>query len=498
MKFDMEKGEGIELGKRFEVRAFPTFFILRPDGTVQHKLVGGSQWERFRMRVERGLNEKTSLLYLEGRNQAGKLSTKEYAAYVNALRDASRDKEIETFCQEAFGKLNDKVKCRRENWYLFEQEMLPNDERFIYLVENKSDFDKNIGGTIVDERICSVYSDALNRLHSDKGNTWVEMCGLIKRQSEKIEFDGKDKISCLLEYIVALKARDVENVLQCLEKNKENLPTYVEFDMLGGLNFIVDLGDNSQVEHYIQLGREAENKAGTPQLKELIKRAFDKLQDELTDRTTYVELKGKVTKDKMENVNLYEVVDGKERLVATTHISEDGHYGFSFQPAYQGFYTVGGEKILDRVRLYLEPGDRAEVNILEDTLMITDRNTPENLLLARWESMMIPVRKRLDDMKYVLFDYRDFYLILRLLPQAEKFKDEITFRDATFAALVRQTVDYDLDYAAFRILNALKATKEVYMRDGRPTHIPSRPTQQIIRNIIKQSWKKESYRMLLY
>ena len=404
VKFDMEKGEGIELGKRFEVRAFPTFFILRPDGTVQHKLVGGSQWERFRMRVERGLNEKTSLLYLEGRNQAGKLSTKEYAAYVNALRDASHDNEIETFCQKAFGKLNDKVKCRKENWYLFEQEMQPNDERFIYLVENKSDFDKNIGSTIVDERICSVYSDALNRLHSDKGNTWVEMYGLIKTQSGKIEFDGKDKISCLLEYIVALKTRDVENVLQCLEKNKENLPTYVEFDMLGGLNFIMNLGDNSQVERYIQLGREAEDKAETPQLKEIIKRVFDKLQGELTDRTTYVELKGKVAKEKRENVNLYEVVDGKERLVATTHISEDGHYGFSFQPAYQGFYTVGGEKILDRVRLYLEPGDRAEVNILEDTLMITDRNTPENLLLARWESMMITLRKRLDYMKYFLFD----------------------------------------------------------------------------------------------
>lgn len=146
----------------------------------------------------------------------------------------------------------------------------------------------------------------------------------------------------------------------------------------------------------------------------------------MTDRTTYVELKGKVTKDKMENVNLYEVVDGKERLVATTHISEDGHYGFSFQPAYQGFYTVGGEKILDRVRLYLEPGDRAEVNILEDTLMITDRNTPENLLLARWESMMIPVRKRLDDMKYVLFDYRDFYPYFEaFLPQAESLRSKI-------------------------------------------------------------------------
>ena len=201
--------------------------------------------------------------------------------------------------------MNDKVKCRKENWYLFEQEMQPNDERFIYLVENKSDIDKNIGSTIVDERICSVYSDALNRLHSDKGNTWVEMYGLIKTQSGKIEFDGKDKISCLLEYIVALKTREVESVLQCLEKNKENLPTYVEFDMLGGLNFIMNLGDNSQVERYIHLGREAEDKAETPQLKEIIKRVFDKLQGELTDRTTYVELKGKVTKDKMENVNLY-------------------------------------------------------------------------------------------------------------------------------------------------------------------------------------------------
>lgn len=62
--------------------------------------------------------------------------------------------------------------------------------------------------------------------------------------------------------------------------------------MLGGLNFIMNLGDNSQVERYIQLGREAEDKAETPQLKEIIKRVFDKLQGELTDRTTYVELKG--------------------------------------------------------------------------------------------------------------------------------------------------------------------------------------------------------------
>lgn len=40
----------------------------------------------------------------------------------------------------------------------------------------------------MDERICSVYSDALTRLHHDRGDEWVEMYGLIKTQSGKIEF----------------------------------------------------------------------------------------------------------------------------------------------------------------------------------------------------------------------------------------------------------------------------------------------------------------------
>ena len=34
LKIDMEKGEGPELVKRYGIRAFPTFLILRPDGSV--------------------------------------------------------------------------------------------------------------------------------------------------------------------------------------------------------------------------------------------------------------------------------------------------------------------------------------------------------------------------------------------------------------------------------------------------------------------------------
>ena len=43
LKVDMEKGEGPELAKRYSIRAFPTFLILRPDGSVYHKLLGSGE-----------------------------------------------------------------------------------------------------------------------------------------------------------------------------------------------------------------------------------------------------------------------------------------------------------------------------------------------------------------------------------------------------------------------------------------------------------------------
>ena len=65
VKYDMEKGEGIDLAKKFNVKSFPTFLLIRPDGTVQHRINGGSfKLDDFIAWVEMGLNEETSLDYL--------------------------------------------------------------------------------------------------------------------------------------------------------------------------------------------------------------------------------------------------------------------------------------------------------------------------------------------------------------------------------------------------------------------------------------------------
>ena len=91
VKYDMEKGEGPELAERFDVHAYPTFVIVRPDGTVQHKLVGGSGLEEFIARVEKGMNEQTSLLSLNEAYKRGGMDNATLMAYYSALAEAADD-----------------------------------------------------------------------------------------------------------------------------------------------------------------------------------------------------------------------------------------------------------------------------------------------------------------------------------------------------------------------------------------------------------------------
>ena len=54
LKMDMEKGEGLEVAKRYGITAYPTLLVINPDGTVAGKVVGARlQIENFLEEVEK-------------------------------------------------------------------------------------------------------------------------------------------------------------------------------------------------------------------------------------------------------------------------------------------------------------------------------------------------------------------------------------------------------------------------------------------------------------
>ena len=51
----MEKGEGIELEKRWNVTSFPTFLVLNAQGEVVYTSIGAMPAEMFIKQMEEGL-----------------------------------------------------------------------------------------------------------------------------------------------------------------------------------------------------------------------------------------------------------------------------------------------------------------------------------------------------------------------------------------------------------------------------------------------------------
>ena len=99
MKVDMEKGEGVQLKDKFEVKAFPTFIILNGNGEIIGRLVGGGKAEEFIKRVENSLSEK-GLSALQKRYNAGERGTEFLNDYIEALSEAYLSNECTKVAEE--------------------------------------------------------------------------------------------------------------------------------------------------------------------------------------------------------------------------------------------------------------------------------------------------------------------------------------------------------------------------------------------------------------
>ena len=161
VKYDMEKGEGVALAKQFDVHAFPSLIIIRPDGTVQHKLVGGDNLENFIARVEKGLNEKTSLLYMNQVYQQGNMSNLELMEYKNALSEADNDKEATRVYQELLNRLSEQEKTQKEYWSLYtDGSCTIGSPMFDFLLAHLPAIRKTVGENTVDRFIYKHYAKA--------------------------------------------------------------------------------------------------------------------------------------------------------------------------------------------------------------------------------------------------------------------------------------------------------------------------------------------------
>lgn len=221
VKFDMEKGEGPALAKRFEVRAYPTFLIIRPDGSVQHKIVGGGELENFISRVEKGLNEKTSLGYLSELHEKGKMNKKQLIAYQIALLDAYEDEKSAKVAEELNAVLKDKDKLQKEYWSIIENDGYGS-ANFKFVVDNVARFRKNIGKEKVDAYLYNNYNRAIDNCMRRGAKEPLAQLAQIRQELPNLGLEKQDRLTNKVELIEATLNGDAEKVISLVSQENTN------------------------------------------------------------------------------------------------------------------------------------------------------------------------------------------------------------------------------------------------------------------------------------
>ncbi len=159
-KIDMEAGEGIDIAKKYGIRAYPTLLYINSEGTQMHRICGSGPVASF---VENGKNAMSSdknLAAITKRFNATKPTPELAASYFSMLSEACQNLDVEVTAY--FSSLKESELTSRGNWEIIYQHV--NDYKsktFQSFETNKDAFSKLYTFDSVESKLNSVYAKGL-------------------------------------------------------------------------------------------------------------------------------------------------------------------------------------------------------------------------------------------------------------------------------------------------------------------------------------------------
>ena len=158
MKIDMEAGEGIELAKKFGVKAYPTFLLINGDGEIIHRVVGSSKADVFIEKIKRGMDPATSYFSVKKKYDAGERSPEFMPLYFKTMSDAYELKGKEEDIITYLTSLNLQQRATQTNWDLFFSTVTDyKSPLFTDFAKNVDTYRKAVGADEVNNKIENVF-----------------------------------------------------------------------------------------------------------------------------------------------------------------------------------------------------------------------------------------------------------------------------------------------------------------------------------------------------
>ncbi|WP_292264697.1 thioredoxin family protein [Butyricimonas sp.] len=221
VKYDLERGEGPELAKKYEVRYYPTFMILNPDGSVIHKVVGGSRSvDEFIQRIEESFDENEALSSLNKKYAQGKRDKAFLIKYTESLIKAS-DLKTSSVIDDLLQVLNDEEKLSPDYWWIFEVvERSPRGSvAGKYLLANREKFMEVQGKKAIERRFYLEYQYIFNLIFSNKiPNKDMKTLNEIEKEVKSLKLENERHLLGLINIAKAITKNDIDHVIATCEQ----------------------------------------------------------------------------------------------------------------------------------------------------------------------------------------------------------------------------------------------------------------------------------------
>lgn len=213
-KIDMEKGEGIEIAKKYGVWAYPTFLYINGKGELIHRTCGSCPTNVFIQNGVDALNPETQLASIKKKFEANPNDTKLAVKFFGMMESACMKLDFEL--AKYFETQKESELTSVTNWKIMNQFLTDyNSREFKYLVSNNDKFAKLYSKDTVENKIQNVYETSLKDLIRAKDTKGYEsLKGIIKKSG----LSNGEKIILNSDLVYFQKNKDWNNYGKVAEK----------------------------------------------------------------------------------------------------------------------------------------------------------------------------------------------------------------------------------------------------------------------------------------
>jgi len=273
-KIDMEKGEGPELAKKYQVSSYPTYLFINSKGDLVHKSTSRMSVEEFITVGENAIDPSKAFGILSEKYEQNKMTNDEMLNYVISLQKM-RINKAEEVLEQLMLKVDDAWLLSLSGWKLIESFVFDENSKLFNVLNSNKEYFISITNK---ETVYKVYQRILQR----------KMYVSTNEQNETLFFEQLDSLKKLTD-----NARDIA-ILHCNYYAKVNdADKFIETS-----NYYVDnyLKDDSETIAFIARSVSRKSFQDSPkillQAAKLITKAYEINPNDYGTVSTFAQIQG--------------------------------------------------------------------------------------------------------------------------------------------------------------------------------------------------------------